>query len=92
MTYDGVAVLERFAGRAGIGYKLLSDRGSKIIEAFDLLDPGPSKSTPWYGIASPMILAIDADGIVRQRFSTEGYRDRPDVGAVLEAIRSRAGS
>ena len=92
MTYDGVAVLERFAGRVGIGYKLLSDRGSKIIEAFDLLDPGPSKSTPWYGIASPMILAIDADGIVRQRFSTQGYRDRPDVGAVLEAIRSRAGS
>ena len=92
MTYDGVAVLERFAGRAGIGYKLLSDRGSKIIEAFDLLDPGPSKSTPWYGIASPMILAMDADGIVRQRFSTQGYRDRPEVGAVLKAIRDRAGS
>ena len=91
VTYDGVAVLERFAGRAGIGYPLLSDRGSKIIEAFDLLDPGPSKSTPWYGIARPMILAIDADGIVRQRFSTQGYRDRPEAGAVLKAIRGRAG-
>lgn len=91
VTYDGVSVLERFAGRAGIGYPLLSDEGSKIIEAFDLIDPGPAKSTPWYGIAQPMIVAIDPDGIVRRRFSTHGYRDRPEVGAVLEAIR-RAGS
>lgn len=92
MTYDGVPALERFAGRFGIGYPLLSDRGSKIIRAFDLLDPGPARSTPWYGIATPMIVAIDADGVVRQRFSTEGYRDRPEAGAVLKAIRSRAGS
>jgi len=89
VTYDGVPVLERFAGRGGIGYPLLSDRGSKIIQAFDLLDPGPARSTPWYGIARPMIVVIDAGGTVRQRFSTEGYRDRPDAGAVLEAIRSR---
>ena len=92
VTYDGVPVLERFAGRAGIGYPLLSDKGSKIIRAFDLLDPGPSESTPWYGIAKPMIVVIDAGGVVRQRFSTQGYRDRPEAGAVLEAIRGRAGS
>lgn len=92
MTYDGVPVLERFAGRSGIGYPLLADRGSKIIRAFDLLDPGPARSTPWYGIATPMIVVIDADGVVRRRFSTEGYRDRPEAGAVLEAIRSGAGS
>ncbi len=85
-------VLERFAGRAGIGYPLLSDRGSKIIEAFGLLDPGPARSTPWYGIARPTIVVIDAGGAVRHRFSTQGYRDRPEAGAVLEAIRDRAGS
>ena len=92
VTYDGVAALERFAGRAGILYPLLSDEGSKIIQGFDLLDPGPARSTPWYGIASPMIVVIDAEGVVRRRFSTEGYRDRPEAGAVLEAIGSRAGS
>lgn len=85
-------VLERFAGRSGIGYPLLSDEGSKIVQAFDLLDPGPARSTPWYGIAKPMIVVIDADGAVRQRFSTQSYRDRPEAGAVLQAIRSRAGS
>ena len=85
-------VLGRFAGRSGIGYPLLSDRGSKIIQAFDLLDPGPARSTPWYGIAKPMIVVIDAGGAVRQRFSTQGYRDRPGAGAVLKAIRGRAGS
>ena len=85
-------VLERFAGRSAIGYPLLSDKGSKIIQAFDLLDPGPARSTPWYGIAKPMIVVIDAGGTVRQRFSTQGYRDRPEAGAVLQAIRGRTGS
>lgn len=85
-------MLERFAGRSAIGYPLLSDKGSKIIQAFDLLDPGPARSTPWYGIAKPMIVVIDAGGAVRQRFSTQGYRDRPEAGAVLKAIRGRAGS
>ena len=92
VTYDRVAALARFAGRSGIGYPLLSDEGSRIIKAFDLLDPGPARSTPWYGIAKPMIVVIDAEGVVRQRFSTEGYRDRPEAGAVLKAIGSRAGS
>ena len=85
-------VLERFAGRAGIAYPLLSDEGSKIIEAFGLLDSGPARSTPWYGIARPMIVVVDPGGVVRRRFSTQGYRDRPEAGAVLEAIRSHAGS
>ena len=85
-------VLERFAGRSGIGYPLLADRGSKIIQAFGLLDSGQAKSTPWYGIARPMIVVLDAGGVVRQRFSTQGYRDRPEAGAVLEAIRGRGAS
>ena len=92
VTYDGVPALERFAARAGIGYPLLSDEGSRIIAAFGLLDPGQAKSTPWYGIARPMIVVVDPGGVVRQRFSTRGYRDRPEAGAVLEAIRGRAGS
>lgn len=92
MTYDRAAALGVFAGRARIGFPLLSDEGSKVIRAFDLLDPDPAKSTPWYGMARPMIVAIGADGVVRQRFSTHGYRDRPEAGAVLEAIRKSGGS
>ncbi len=92
VTYDRASVLERFAGRAGIGYALLSDEGSKIIRAFGLLDPNHAESTPWYGIARPMIVVLDAHGVVRQRFSTQGYRDRPEVGAVLEALRGPGAS
>ena len=92
LTYDRVPALAVFAGRADIGFPLLSDEGSKIIAALDLRDPAPAESTPWYGMARPMILAIDAGGVVRQRFSTHGYRDRPEAGAVLEAIRDRGGT
>ena len=92
ITYDRVAALALFVHRAGIGYPLLSDEESRMIEAFGLLDPGPAKSSSWYGMARPMIVVLDADGIVRQRFSTHGYRDRPEVGAVLEALRGPGGS
>ena len=92
VTYDRVSALALFADRAGIGYPLLSDEGSRIIKALDLFDSDQAESTPWYGVARPMILVVGPEGIVRQRFSTRGYRDRPEVGAVLQAIRARAGS
>ena len=91
VTYDrvGAGTLRR-PGRYRLPAALR--RGSKIIRAFGLLDPGQAKSTPWYGIARPMIVVLDADGIVRRRFSTQGYRDRPEVGAVLEALRGPGAS
>ena len=78
--------LARFAARGGISYPLPADEGSRIIRAFGLLDAAPPQGSRWYGIARPMIVALDADGVVARRFSTEDYRDRPDFDAVMEAL------
>lgn len=86
VTYDPVATLARFAARDRIAYPLLADEGSRIIRAFDLLDAAPPEGSRWHGIARPMIVALDAEGAVTHRFSTEDYRDRPDVDAVMEAL------
>lgn len=86
VTYDPVPTLARFAARDRISYPLLADEGSRIIRAFDLLDAAPPQGSRWYGIAKPMIVALDADGVVTHRFSTEDFRDRPDFDAVMEAL------
>lgn len=78
--------LAGFARRGRIGYTLLSDGDSRIIEGFGLIDPSMPKTSRWYGFARPMIVVLDAEGIVRHRFSSRDYRDRPEFDAVLEVI------
>ena len=78
-------VLARFAQRNAIGFTLLSDKGSAIIRAFGLINE-EAAGKPWYGIAHPMIVVLDAAGIVRHRFSMRDYTDRPDADAVLGAL------
>jgi peroxiredoxin len=65
---------------------LLSDPRSKIIKAFDLLDPQFPPSSRWHGLALPMIVAVDGKGVIQRRFSTRDYRKRPSVDSVLKNL------
>ncbi len=91
MTYDSVAELKRFSDRRAIGFTLLSDAGHEIIPAFGLVNESYSQSSPWYGLARPLTIVVDADGIVRHRFSESSYRNRPDIEVVLYILRGEAG-
>jgi peroxiredoxin len=51
-----------------------------------LIKPGVPKSSAWYGIALPAIFVVNADGKISHRFSTENYRERPDVERVLTTL------
>ncbi len=92
VTYDVASRLADFAERRRIAYPLLSDKGSRIISAFGLIDPSAPKTSRWYGFAKPMIVVLDAEGIVRHRFSSRDYRDRPEVEAVLEKLGAEPGA
>ncbi len=84
--------LAGFAKRDRIAFALLSDKGSRIISAFDLIDPSVPATSPWYGFATPMIVVLDDQGIVRHRFSSRDHRDRPEVDAVLGKLGAESGS
>ena len=71
---------------------MLSDPRSEIIGAFGVLDRTIAPGSPGYGIARPIIFAIDADGVIRHRFSKSDYTIRPDIDSVLETLRKDAGS
>lgn len=87
---DDVAKIARFADSRGIRYPILSDPKSEIIGAFGLLNETYPPGSFAHGVPYPIIFVLDAEGIVRQRFSEESYRDRPEIDLVLDAIKKGA--
>ncbi len=89
LSYDEPKVLDQFAKKQGITYTLLSDEGSKVIDAFDVRDPQYGEESMAYGVPQPVIFIIDPAGTVQGKLALEGYRDRPpleDVMAEVERI------
>lgn len=91
VSHDPVAVLKRFAERRDIGFALLSDSESEIIPAFGLLNESFPPGSRWRGIAHPMTVVVDAEGVVRHRFSERRYQDRPGIDEILDVLRREAG-
>ena len=87
VTYDPVDVLKQFSVKEKIEFTLLSDRKSAIIKAFGLLDGSVPETSNWHGFALPLIFVIDADGVIRHRFSETNYQQRPEVDVILDVLR-----
>ena len=87
MTYDAAADLREFRDDRDIGYPLLSDKGSKHIDALGIRNEDYAQGHPGHGVALPGILFIDASGIVRLKRAHENYRTRPPFDELLEATR-----
>ena len=87
MTFDPVSVHAAFAEREGIAYPLLSDEGSAIIRAFDVLDENYPPGSHFHGVARHAAFVVDAKGVITHRFAAAGYGDRPEVDEVMGALR-----
>lgn len=85
--YDDYGLLTRFARRQKIDLTLLSDKDSRLIKAFDVLDNSVAESAPWYGLARPIIFVIDPKGVITHRFSNIDYQTPPEPDDVLNALR-----
>lgn len=77
ISYDPVSKLAAFAQRSGVTFPLLSDAGSHVIRAYGLEDKD--------GYPHPGSIVIDGHGVVRATLFMEGYRERHDVGSLIEA-------
>lgn len=86
LSYDAPDVLDQFAKRQGIDYILLSDEGSKMIDAFDVRDPQYGEDSMAYGVPQPVVIIIAPDGTVQGSLAVEGYRDRPPTNDVLAEV------
>ncbi|MDH3233168.1 MAG: peroxiredoxin family protein [Alphaproteobacteria bacterium] len=90
ISYDSLSAIKNFSEGRGIKYTLLSDKGSKIIRAFGLLNEGHPPGSFGHGIPHPIVFAIDPKGVIRHRFSEATYRRRPNIDTVLKVLRMGA--
>ena len=87
VSYDPTETLERFSTANKLDYPLLSDPGSKAIDAFGIRNESVKGSARFNGIPHPLIIFIGADGTVKAKLYEQRYQDRPPSGLVLETAK-----
>ncbi|MBL9194960.1 MAG: peroxiredoxin family protein [Opitutaceae bacterium] len=86
ISYDSPTVNLAATKKLGLTYPLLSDSGSKIIDAYGLRNEQAKGRAE--GVPHPAILVVDRKGIIRSKLMRENYRDRPAASEILAAARS----
>ena len=86
VSYDKPSVNAEFTERRKITYTLLSDPGSKTIDAWGLRDPQYPAGNLAYGVPRPIIFVIDRKGRIQASLAEATFRTRPPVSEVLKAI------
>jgi peroxiredoxin len=86
ISYDPPEALAGFARAQGIGYTLLSDGGSAMIDAFGLRDPQYAPGSFAAGVPKASVLIIDAQGMVRRKMVSSDYTARPSNADILAAV------
>lgn len=86
LSYDAPAALAAFQAKTGIGYTLLSDEKSSMIDAFGLRDPAYAEGSYAYGVPRASTLIVDAKGVVRWKTVATDYKIRADNAAILHAV------
>jgi peroxiredoxin len=84
--YDSTDILSRFAAKHSITYPLLSDAGSKTIEAYGILNREAQGRTK--GIPYPGTFIVGTDGVIRAKFFLEGYKERIDPESIRQALQN----
>lgn len=86
LSYDRPGTLAGFAEKTGITYTMLSDKGSVIIDAFDIRDPQYKEGSFAYGVPKPVIFIVDKSGVVRAKLAEDGYKTRPQIASIVAAV------
>jgi peroxiredoxin len=85
ISYDSVDKLKRYAERSRITFPLLSDAGSKTIDAYDIRykEAPPELS----GFARHATFILDQNGVIRAKLFQLSYQERPAVDALINALK-----
>jgi peroxiredoxin len=86
ISYDSVSVLERVAARHKITFPLLSDEGSKTIDAYGIRNK--EATGRFNGIPQPMTFVADNQGTVRAKLFHEGYKERHTGDELIRAVKA----
>lgn len=85
ISYDSVETLARSAPKHGVTFTLLSDEGSKTIDAFGIRNK--EATGKGVGVPHPAIFILDQKGVIRAKLMHEGYRTRPTSADIIAAAQ-----
>lgn len=77
VSYDPAETLMAFSTANALKYPLMSDPGSKAIDAFGIRNETVKGSARFDGIPHPIILFVGKDGVVKSKLYEEAYQKRP---------------
>lgn len=86
ISYDSPEILKHFAAKKSITYPLLSDTGSKIIDAYGIRNKEATGRAS--GIPYPGTFVIGSNGVIRAKLFLEGYKERASPEAIAEALKN----
>jgi peroxiredoxin len=86
LSYDAPETLATFAAKTGVGYTLLSDEKSAMIDALGLRDPAYAAGSFAAGVPKAAVLIIDKAGVVRWKSVSDDYKVRPQNAQIIAAV------
>jgi peroxiredoxin len=69
-----------------ITFPMLSDPGSKTIEAYHVRNEAAKGRAA--GVPNPGTFILDREGVIRAKLFLEGYRDRHTRETLIEAVKA----
>jgi peroxiredoxin len=85
ISYDSPEVLKRASSKHQITFPLLSDEGSRTIDAYGIRNR--EASGQFAGIPHPTTFVIDDDGVIRAKLFHEGYKERHTSEELIKAVK-----
>jgi len=85
ISYDSTEVLKRAAARHELTFPLLSDEGSKTIDAYGVRNR--EATGRFEGIPLPTTFVLDEKGVIRAKLFHEGYKERHTSENLIKAVK-----
>ncbi|HEY0969317.1 MAG TPA: peroxiredoxin family protein [Opitutaceae bacterium] len=86
ISYDSPDTLTRVMGKHGLTFPLLSDAGSKTIDAYGIRNQEAKGRA--VGVAHPVLFILDQQGVVRAKLMRDNYKERPEVDEIVATAKS----
>ena len=85
ISYDSPEVLKRVASKHQITFPLLSDEGSKTIDAYGIRNQ--EAAGRFAGIPHPTTFVVDDKGVIRAKLFHEGYKERHTSEELIKSVK-----
>ena len=84
ISYDSPETNTKAAAKLGLTFPLLSDTGSKVIDAYGIRNKEATGRAD--GIPHPVVFILDRKGVIRVKLMRDGYRERPESAEIIAGV------